>query len=198
MFRSTVSRRRRPSSCTISPVCLPWNVATDGDSSLEQQGIIWKGWQNQHTVCWLSPCYSGVLLAPLCVQSIKGPSEMSGLKGGDAQFNQTFGCLCVQCHVPPSQRNCILRKTMGRNHPVWREINAHVDTFETCTEMHLVEIQQRTLLGALKREFLLNRKPYFCNHDPAFKKIHYFCVTLILQDRLVIKCHTYSMLHDIW
>lgn len=58
MFRSTVSRRR-PSSCTISPVCLPWNAATDSDSSLEQQGIIWKGWQNQHTVCRLSPCYSG-------------------------------------------------------------------------------------------------------------------------------------------
>lgn len=60
VFRSTVSRRR-PSSRAISPVCLPWNAATDGDSSLEQQGIIWKGWQNQHTVCRLSPCYSGVL-----------------------------------------------------------------------------------------------------------------------------------------
>lgn len=88
---------------------------------------------------------------------------MSGLKGGDAQFNQTFGCLCVQCHVPPSQRNCTLRKTMGRNHPIWREINAHADTSEACIEMHLVEIQQRTSLGALKREFLHHRKPYFCN-----------------------------------
>lgn len=26
----------------ISPVCLPWNAATDSNSSLEQRGIIWK------------------------------------------------------------------------------------------------------------------------------------------------------------
>lgn len=118
-FRSTVSRRR-PSSCTISPVGLPWNAATDSDSSLEQQGIIWKGWQNQHTVCRLSPCYSGSFGSTVCSEHQR-PVRDVGLKGGDAQFNQTFGCLCVQCHVPPSQRNDILRKTMGRNHPLWRK-----------------------------------------------------------------------------
>lgn len=41
VFRPTVSRRR-PSSCTISPVCLRWNAATDDNSSPERQGIIWK------------------------------------------------------------------------------------------------------------------------------------------------------------
>lgn len=41
VFRSTVSRRW-PSSCAISPVCLPWNAATDSDFSLQQRGIIWK------------------------------------------------------------------------------------------------------------------------------------------------------------
>lgn len=102
MFRSTVSRRW-PSSCTISAVCLPWNAATDSNSSLEQQGIIWKGWQNQHTVCRLSPCYSGSFGSAVCSEHQR-PVRDVGLKGGDAQFNQTFGCLCVQGHEPPSQR----------------------------------------------------------------------------------------------
>lgn len=95
MFRSPVSRRR-PSSCTISGVCLPWNVTSDSVSSLEQQGIIWKGWQNQHTVCPLSRLLFWGLLAPLCVHSIKDPVWDVGLKGGDAQLNQTFGCLSVK------------------------------------------------------------------------------------------------------
>lgn len=118
MFRSPVSRRR-PSSCTISGVCLPWNVTSDSDSSLEQQGIIWKGWQNQHTVCPLSPLLFGGLLAPLCVHSIKDPVWDVGLKGGDAQFNQTFGCLSVK--MPQFQRNDRLRKTMWWNYPLWCE-----------------------------------------------------------------------------
>lgn len=86
------------------------------------------------------PLLFWVLLAPLCVQSIKDPSEMSGLKGGDAQFNQTFGCLCVQCHVPPFQRNDILRKTVGRNHPLWSEASSSLCTCARstaiCTEVH--------------------------------------------------------------
>lgn len=88
-------------------------------SSLEQQGIIWKGWQNQHTVCLLSPLLFGGLLAPLCVHSIKDPVWDVGLKGGDAQFNQTFGCLSVK--MPQFQRNDRLRKTMCWNYPLWSE-----------------------------------------------------------------------------
>lgn len=99
MFRSNVSRRR-PLSSTISPVCvsvsvcLPWNAATDNVSSLEQQGIIWKGWQNQHTVCRLSPCYFGSFGSVVCSEHQRPVGDI-GLKGGDAQFNQTFGRLCV-------------------------------------------------------------------------------------------------------
>lgn len=129
MFRSTVSRRR-PSSCTISLVCLPWNAATDSDSSLEQQGIIWNGWQNQHSVCRLSPCYSGSFGSAVCSEHQR-PVRDVGLKGGDALFNQTFGCLCVLCHVPLSQRNDVLRKTTGRNHPLWSE-----ETSNLCTCVH--------------------------------------------------------------
>lgn len=33
------------------------------------------------------------------------PVRDVGLKGADAQFNQTFGCLCVRGHEPPSQKN---------------------------------------------------------------------------------------------
>lgn len=115
MFRSTVSRPW-PSSCAISPVCLPWNAATDSNSSLEQQGIIWKGWQNQHTVCRLSPCYSGSFGSAVCSEHQR-PVRDVGLKGGDAQFNQTFGCLCVRGHEPPSQRNHTLGKTMRETSP---------------------------------------------------------------------------------
>lgn len=115
-----------PSSCAISPVCLPWNAATDSNSSLEQQGIIWKGWQNQHTVCRLSPCYSGSFGSAVCSEHQR-PVRDVGLKGGDAQFNQTFGCLCVQGHEPPSQRNPTLRKTMGRHHPFWSK-----ETWNVC------------------------------------------------------------------
>lgn len=50
------------------------------------------------------------LLAPLCVHSIKDPIGDVGLKGGDAQFDQTFGCLSVK--MPQFQRNDRLRKTM--------------------------------------------------------------------------------------
>lgn len=115
MFRSTVSRRRPP-CCTISIDCLPWNAATDSDSSLEQQGIIWKGWQNQHTVCRLSPCYSGSFGSVVCSEHQRPIGDV-GLKGGNAQFNQTFGRLYVQCHVPPFQRNDILRQQYGKKSP---------------------------------------------------------------------------------
>lgn len=96
MFRSPLSRRR-PSSCAISSVCLPWNAATDSNSSLGQQGIIWKGWQNQHTVCRLSPCYSGSFGLAVCSEH----QRAVGLKGGEARFNQTFGgasVFSVMCH----------------------------------------------------------------------------------------------------
>lgn len=96
MFRSPLSRRR-PSSCAISSVCPPWNAATDSNSSLGQQGIIWKGWQNQHTVCRLSPCYSGSFGLAVCSEH----QRAVGLKGGEARFNQTFGgasVFSVMCH----------------------------------------------------------------------------------------------------
>lgn len=54
MFRSTVSRRR-PSSGPISPVCLPWNAATDSNSSLEQRGIIWKRVAKSTRRLWATP-----------------------------------------------------------------------------------------------------------------------------------------------
>ncbi len=171
VFRSTVSRRR-PSSCTIAPVCLPWNAATDSDSSLEQQGIIWKGWQNQHTVCRLSPCYSGSFGSAMCSEHQRPVGDV-GLKGGDAQFNHTFGCLCVQCHVPPFQRSDILRKTMGRNHPLWSEETSNLCTcarspffsflsffFYKAQESVLrciwLKCNQEHFLGALKRDKILS------------------------------------------
>lgn len=54
MFRSTVSRQR-PSSGPISPVCLPWNAATDSNSSLEQRGIIWKRVAKSTCRLWATP-----------------------------------------------------------------------------------------------------------------------------------------------
>lgn len=135
MFRSTVSRRW-PSSCTISAVCLPWNAATDSNSSLEQQGIIWKGWQNQHTVCRLSPCYSGSFGSAVCSEHQR-PVRDVGLKGGDAQFNQTFGCLCVQGHEPPSQRIRTfgggakkIKKTMWGHRHLWSKEIFAIFVFE--------------------------------------------------------------------
>lgn len=158
MFRSTVSRPW-PSSCAISPVCLPWNAATDSNSSLEQQGIIWKGWQNQHTVCRLSPCYSGSFGSAVCSEHQR-PVRDVGLKGGDAQFNQTFGCLCVRGHEPPSQRNHTLRKTMrGGHHPLWSKGNLSI--FWRHRNLHLIGLwPKKMLLGELKRE----KSHWFVHH----------------------------------
>lgn len=136
--------------CNLS-VCLPWNAATDSNSSLEQQGIIWKGWQNQHTVWRLSPCYSGSFGSAVCSEHQR-PVRDDGLKGGDAQFNQTFGCLCVQGHEPPSPKKIhTLRKTMGRHHPLW---NKETHTFfktQVSVFRCLYLKSNQTLLGALER-----------------------------------------------
>lgn len=81
MFRSTVSRLR-PSSCPISPVCLPWNAATDSNSSLEQRGIIWKRVAKSTRRLWADPPPPPpATLGPLdppCVQCIKAPSATVG------------------------------------------------------------------------------------------------------------------------
>lgn len=170
MFRSTVSRRW-PSSCTISAVCLPWNAATDSNSSLEQQGIIWKGWQNQHTVCRLSPCYSGSFGSAVCSEHQR-PVRDVGLKGGDAQFNQTFGCLCVQGHEPPSQRIRTFggeqkkqKNNVGHRH-LWSKETFAIFVFEDTgsasdwTATKKKKKKKTMLLGDLKRE----KSNWFAHH----------------------------------
>lgn len=170
MFRSTVSRRW-PSSCTISAVCLPWNAATDSNSSLEQQGIIWKGWQNQHTVCRLSPCYSGSFGSTVCSEHQR-PVRDVGLKGDDAQFNQTFGCLCVQGHEPPSQRICTFggskknkKNNVGASPPLEQGDLCHFCFWRhgICIRLDCDEkkrIKKTMLLGDLKRE----KSNWFAHH----------------------------------
>lgn len=116
LIPGTYDPDRVPLSCTISTVCQPWNAAPDRDSSLKQERIIWKGWQNQHAFYWLSPAILGPL-APMCVQSIKGTFGDVGLKEGDAQFNQTLGVPMCSSHVPPFQRNDILGNTMRGGSP---------------------------------------------------------------------------------
>lgn len=168
MFRSTVSRQW-PSSCTISAVCLPWNAATDSNSSLEQQGIIWKGWQNQHTVCRLSPCYSGSFGSAVCSEHQR-PVRDVGLKGGDAQFNQTFGCLCVEVHEPPSQRNYTFggsKKTTTKKRSVGASASLSGETFAVFVFEDVGSAsdwtatrKKKMLLGDLKRE----KSNWFVHH----------------------------------
>lgn len=94
---------------------LPWN----------NRELFGKGWQNQHTVCRLSPRFSGSFGSAVCSEHQRPIRDVS-LKG--AQFNQTFGRLCVQGREPLSQRNQLLRKTMGRHHPRWSR-----ETLNLCT-----------------------------------------------------------------
>lgn len=107
MFRSTVSRPR-PSSRAISPVCLPWNAATDSNSSLEQRGIIWKRVAKSTRRLSVIP----PLLWALWIRRVFNASK-TRQRLSDAGFNQTFGRLCVQGQEPPSQRNHLERRTVG-------------------------------------------------------------------------------------
>lgn len=102
MFRSTVSRQW-PSSGPISPVCLPWNAATDSNSSLEQLGIIRKRVAKSTRRLLATP--PPLLWALwIWIRRVFNASKRHW-RLSDARFNPTIGRLCVQGQEPPSQRN---------------------------------------------------------------------------------------------
>lgn len=111
-------------------------------------------------------------LDPVCSEHQR-PVRDVGLKGGDAQFNQTFGCLCVQGHEPPSQRIRTFggeqkkpKKTMWGHRHLWSKETFAISVFEDTgsasdwTATKKKEKKKTMLLGDLKRE----KSNWFAHH----------------------------------
>lgn len=136
---------------------LPWN----------NRELFGKGGKINTPSVDYPPAILGSFGSAMCSEHQRPVGDV-GLKGGDAQFNQTFGCLCVRCHVPPFQRNDILRETMGRNHPLWSEEASNLcimcpfprfffyKTQKSALRCVWLKCNQEHFLGALKRGKILS------------------------------------------